>query len=133
MHHHLIFFDDECPFCHHSVRHILAIDSKEQFLFAPINGETARGILIGPQDSLKRANSLILVENFRSTEREFWVRSRAIFRIYWLVGKGWRLLGILSFLPSWIQDPFYKWIAVHRHQFRLKMPQEPGPKDRFLP
>lgn len=130
---HLIFFDNECPFCHRSVRHILEIDADHHFLFAPLNGETAEKILIGPQEPLKKAGSLILVEDYQSTARQFWIRSRAILRIYWLAGQQWRLLGILSFLPGWIGDLLYRWLAAHRHQFKLKMPEEPGPKNRFLP
>src|SRR3989344_5258445 len=101
MHEHIIFFDSECPFCHRSVRHILEIDVDRHFLFAPLAGETAKDILIGPQESLKEAQSLVLVENYASTDREFYVRSRAIFRIYWLVKHGWGIVGIFSFLPCW--------------------------------
>lgn len=128
---HLVFFDGECPFCHRSVRHIVQIDSERHFLFAPLTGKTAKDLLTGPQKPLVHANSLVLVENYQSTEREFWIRSQAIFRIYWLLGS--RILGSLCFLPGWLGDIVYKWVAEHRHQFKIKMPHEPGPKDRFLP
>ena len=133
MYEHLIFFDGECPFCHKSVRQILEIDVDKRFLFAPLKGETASSILTGPQGPLKSANSLVLVENYDSTERKFWLRSRAVFRMYWLVGNGWGLIGILSFLPGYVGDFFYDRFAAHRHQFKLKMPNPPGPQDRFLP
>ena len=132
MYEHLVFFDGDCPLCHRAVRHILEIDVGKRFLFAPLNGETAQKILIGPQAPLKKANSLVLAENYRSTERGFWIRSKAVLRIYWLTGDGWGLIGIFSFLPGFIGDLFYRWFAAHRHQFKLQMPQE-GPKDRFLP
>ncbi|HSX11775.1 MAG TPA: DUF393 domain-containing protein [Chlamydiales bacterium] len=133
MHEHLIFFDGECPLCHRAVRHILEIDLDKHFLFAPLNGTTAADILIGPQASLRSANSIVLVENYLSTGRRFWIRSRALLRIYWLNGNGWGLYGIFSFLPGYLGDALYRWIAEHRHQFKLRMPHEPGPKDRFLP
>lgn len=129
---HLIFFDAECPLCRRAVKHILEIDVNKRFLFAPLNGETARDILTGPQKPLLDANSLVLAEQFRSTDRQFWTRSRAILRIYWLAGDGWGLVGILSFLPGWIGDFFYNWLAAHRHQFKLKVAEELGPADRFL-
>ncbi len=133
MYEHLIFFDGECPFCHRAVRHIIEIDVAHHFLFAPLNGETARDILTGPQAPLKKANSLVLVENYQSTERQFWVRSKAVLRTYWLTGNGWGLIGIFSFLPAFLGDWIYRWLAAHRHQFKLKISQEPGPKGRFLP
>ena len=133
MHEPLIFFDAECPFCHQAVRRILERDVNKRFLFAPIGGETAQEILSGPQKPLRNANSIVLVENYDSTDRKFWIRSQALLRTYWLTGDGWGLIGILNYLPSFIGDFIYKCVAEHRHQFKLKMPQEPGPKDRFLP
>ena len=114
------------------MRHIIDIDEHKRFLFAPLNGETAQEILTGPQAVLKKANSLVLVENYQSTDRKFWIESRAVFRVYWLVG-GWSILGIFSFLPGFIGDPIYRWFAAHRHQFKLRIPEKPGPSDRFLP
>ena len=133
MNDHIVFFDDECPLCHRAVRHIIEIDEKKLCLFAPLSGETAREILTGPQRALKESNSLVLAENYQSTDRRFWIRSHAIFRIYWLVGNGWGLVGILSFLPCWLGDCFYNWLAAHRHQFKLQIPEAIVPPDRFLP
>lgn len=133
MNDHIVFFDGECPFCHKAVRHIIEIDEKKEIVFAPLKGETARQILTGPQAELLKANSIVLAENYRSTERRFWIRSHAIFRIYWIIKNGWQLVGILSFLPRCIGDFFYNWFAAHRHQFKLKIPEMPGPNDRFLP
>jgi len=130
---HLIFFDSDCPLCRRGVKHILEIDVYKRFAFAPLNGETAKDILTGPQRPLTQSNSLVLAENYRSTDRSFWTRSRAILRIYWLTGDGWGLVGILSFLPGWIGDFFYNWVAAHRHQFKLQVSEQLGPQDRFLP
>ncbi len=132
MYEHLILFDGECPFCHRAVRHVIDIDMHKRFIFAPLGGETAREVLTGPQAPLRKANSLILVEDYRSTERCFWSEAKAALRIYWLVG-GWGIIGVLSFLPSCIGNPIYRWFAAHRHQFKLQIPEEPGPKERFLP
>jgi len=130
---HIVFFDDECPLCRKAVRHILEIDTGKKILFAPLSGETASRILSGPNHSLSKANSLVLAEHYDSTHRRFWIRSHAIFRVYWLVDKGWRLVGILSYLPAWLGDFFYNWLAAHRHQFKLKMPDVLEPAERFLP
>lgn len=132
MYEHLIFFDGECPFCHRSVRHIISIDTEKVFVFAPLSGKTAGEILIGPHAFLRKANSLVLVEHYQSTHRRFWVESRAILRIYWLI-KGWGIVGIFSFLPGFLGDWVYRWVAAHRHQFKLRIPEAPGPQERFLP
>ncbi len=130
---HLLFFDDDCPLCVRAVRYIMTLDIDHKFLFAPLKGETAEEILGGPQTSLKKANSLVVVENWRSTDRDFWIRSQAIFRIYWLIGGQWKILGWLCFVPPFIGDFFYRWLSEHRHQFKMTPDREIGPEDRFLP
>lgn len=115
------------------MKEVLELDVHSHFLFAPLNGETAENVLSGPQEYLRDVNSLVVVENYQSTERRFWIRSRGVFRVYWLIGNQWRLFGLFSFLPCWIGDCIYRWLAAHRHQFKLKMRKEPGPKERFLP
>lgn len=131
MHEHLVFFDADCPLCHRAVKRILEIDVKKHFLFSPLHGESARDILIGPQKELIHSNGLILVENYTSTEREFWVKLQALYRAHWLVEDGWELTGLLSFIPSLISDPIYDQFSAHRHQFKMKLPQE-IPQDRIL-
>ena len=132
MNDHVVFFDDECPFCHRAVRHIIEIDEQKDFLFAPLRGETAKEILVGPQKALRAMNSIVLAEDYRSTARRFYTKSHAIFRIYWLVGNGWGLIGLLHFLPGFLGDFFYDWFAAHRHQFKLKIPEKIEPLGRFL-
>ena len=130
---HLVFFDHECPFCRRAIRHLIEIDRDKKFLFAPLNGETAKDILAGPNASLRKIGSLVLVENFTSTERRFSIRFKAISRIYWHIGHGWGLIGFFSFFPSCPFDWLYRQFAEHRHQFKLRIPDALRPKDRFLP
>lgn len=133
MSNHLILFDDECPFCVQAVREILKHDETHNFLFAPLQGKTALEVLSGPQTFLRKSNSLVVVEHWRSTDRKFWDRSKATFRAYWLLGGQWKLYGCLSFLPGWIGNFFYNHLSAHRHQFRLRPDAEIGPQERFLP
>jgi len=130
---HVIFFDHECPFCIKAIREIIKHDETQSFLFAPLRGKTALKVLSGPQAYLRKANSLVVVEHWRSTDRKFWDRSRASLRAYWLLGGQWKLYGWLSFLPGWIGNFFYDQLSAHRHQFHLRPEAEIGPDDRFLP
>lgn len=130
---HLLFFDHECPLCIRSVRHIIEHDPERRFSFAPLRGETAKEVLSGPQSFLKKAESLVVVEHWRSTDRKFWTKSRAILRVYWLIGGQWKLFGWISFLPGFLGDFIYDQISAHRHQFHLRPDREIGPEERFLP
>lgn len=132
-HKHVLFFDHQCPFCRHLVKHVLQIDQEEIFVFASFTSRSAEEILTGPQKQLRQANGLVLVENYESTERDFLVQGRALLRIYWWMGKTWACLGVLSFFPETILNFFYRRMGEHRHRFKLDIPEDLEPKDRFLP
>ena len=129
----LIFFDEECRYCRKAVSYIIDLDKERKFRFASFNGKTAQAILTGPNERYREMNSLVLVENYSSTMRQFYARSKATLRIYWFLGSKWRLVGCLAYLPGWTSDFFYTKLAEHRHQFKIKLTQEIGPAERFLP
>lgn len=129
---HLVLFDGECSFCHRSVQHLLQIDRNHSLVFAPLQGKTAQEILVGSQVGLRQMDSLVFVENYRSAKRRFSIRSRAIFRIYRCVGGIWGWLGLLCFLPPFLGDVVYRWIARNRHRMACPTSLEKLPKDRFL-
>ena len=131
---HVIFFDGDCLFCHKAVNRILAMDRSAVFFFAPLNGLTAQEELTGKYAALRDKNSLVLLENFRTPKRRFWIRSRGVFRILWLLGGPWRLIGWLYWMPIGA-DLVYRLIAHHRHFIGGKLskiiPFEHA--ERFLP
>lgn len=128
---HLVFYDADCDFCYRAVLHLIKLDKKNELLFAPLEGETARDVLTGPNARYMHENSLVLFEDFRSDSRELYIRSRAIFRIYWLLGNRW--LGWISFLPHRFCDWIYQGVAKHRHRLRFGWERSEFKGDRFLP
>lgn len=129
---HLVFFDRECAFCQRAVQWLISIDTKKVLLFAPFRGEMADQIFTGPLAHYRKANSLVFVENYDSTHRRFSIRSKAIHRIYWRIGGKWKILGLFSWLPAWMGDIVYRFVANHRHQFKLEPMHPLGPSDRFI-
>ena len=128
---HLVFFDGDCALCHKLIVYLMKIDPEKKLAFAPLEGETAKEILIGPNARYAREDTLVLVEHFRSDKRNFSTHSRAIFRIYWLLGS--RLVGWVSFLPNWFCDAVYRSVAKHRHHLNFGWEREEFQNDRFLP
>lgn len=130
---HLIFFDDTCAFCQNSVHRIIKMDRKELFAFAGLKSQAAAHFLRGDKEYLKEENSLILVENYETYSPQVWLRARAIFRILWLIGGKWKLLGWLYIVPFGT-DAVYRLIAVHRTSFSSDIKTELTPKEqsRFL-
>ena len=111
---HLIFFDATCSFCQSSVSKILKWDRKRLFCFAPLDGQAAKKWLTGKRASLRFLNTLVLIEGFKGGSPRTWIRAKAVFRIFWLMGGFFKVFGLLGFLPKIVIDPIYRLIARYR-------------------
>lgn len=129
---HLVFYDGTCGLCDHAVQFILKADKKKIFVFAPLEGETAKKVL----KESPEVDSLILVDDFGLPMQRTYIQSQAVWRICWLLGGEWALLGWLSFLPGFLFDWAYRIVARHRHRFfssDVCILPDRSQKDRFLP
>ena len=122
----LIFFDSHCPFCRAAVSKIMKRDSSHLFAFAPLDGKTIEKWLEGPRE----ANTLILLENYQSSNPRTWTAAKGAFRILFLLGGKWAWIGWLYLVPG--LDLFYRLFARHRHHFISASPPELD-KTRLLP
>lgn len=132
---HLVFYDGECGFCDQSVQLLLKLDKHQLFLFAPLQGETAAQHLSHLPPEFRDVDSLILIEDFKSTQSKIYLQAKAVLRICWLLGGGWMLIGWLSFLPAVLFNWAYRLVARNRHRLFPQSCTIPSPdqKDRFLP
>lgn len=133
---HLVFYDGQCGLCDRVVQFLLHADVLEIFAFAPLQGETALRYL-GDQPTLLDVNTLVLVEGFLEADRRIFIYARAFFKICWLLGGWWTLLGWMGFLPGRPFDWVYRIVAKNRHRFFSKDTSCPAPNPmqshRFLP
>lgn len=133
---HLVFYDGKCGLCDQAVQFIIRKDTQEQFVFAPLQGITAEAKLRDVPQSIKNEDSLILIENFQTTQPKIYILGRGALRISWLLGGVLSILGTLSWLPAWCVDWAYKLVARNRHRFfasdKCVLPT-PQNRYRFLP
>jgi predicted DCC family thiol-disulfide oxidoreductase YuxK len=118
------------------VQFLLKRDKKEIFIFAPLQGKTAAEKLKQLPDSIKNLDSIILIEDFGLPQEKISVLGQGAFRILWLLGGIWACVGWMSFLPPFLYDWGYRFIAKNRQRFfRQDICVIPDPlmKDRFLP
>ncbi len=124
----IVFYDGTCPLCNRAVRFLLAVDKKRVFYYAPLEGETAADKLKNLRSKHPNLDTLVLYQD----ENRISIEGKAVFRIFWLLGGKYALIGWLSFLPSFLFDLIYRFIACYR--FKLFSKKTPITKtDRFLP
>lgn len=110
----LLFYDGSCGLCDRSVQFVIEHDKKKLFLFAPLQGETAKKVLAGVE---QLPDSLVLVEHYNTPHQKIYFMAKGAFRVAWLLG-GWLApLGLLSFLPGVLFDWMYRLVAKYRHAF----------------
>ena len=127
----VVFFDGVCGLCNTTVDFILRRDRARRFLFAPLQGETAR--LEIPDDERQRLDTLVLKPN-TGTYR----RSAAVVRIAWGLPGVWPVLGgVLWLVPLPVRDLGYRIVSKYRLTWfgqketcRLPSPDE---REQFLP
>ena len=127
----IVFFDGDCTICNASVDFILRHDKRDEFLFAPLQGETARSLL-PPLPANSDDWSMMLID-----ERGTFDRSDAALRVAARLGGSWSLAGLALHLPRWLRDGVYRFIARNRHGFFgdrdiCRVPTE-AEQPRFLP
>lgn len=132
---HLVFYDGQCGLCDHIVQFILERDKENLFVFAPLQGKTAKIELQNLPEEFKNEDSLVLIENYQTEGRKFYVLGQGALRVCWLLGGMWGLLGVLSYLPAFLYNWGYRIVARNRHKFfkndRCVVPSA-NQRDRFL-
>ncbi|MCZ0932134.1 MAG: DCC1-like thiol-disulfide oxidoreductase family protein [Oligoflexia bacterium] len=104
----IIFFDGVCELCDWFVNFVFKRDSKRQFLYASLQGETAKAYL-QPAD-IQGLKSIIFF-NQGAILKESCALKAIMKKLYP------RLAPLLSLFPSFIFNIFYRFIAKRRYAF----------------
>lgn len=126
MNEHLILYDGTCGLCHGIVRYLVKHDKEKKFLFAPLQGETAKKF------SLPNTDSIILLKNYKS-DPIFFIKGKASCEILAILHP-W--LKFLRYLPKMVVNPPYSFVAAIRYKvFPRQVCLVPAKLDRsrFLP
>jgi len=127
----IIFFDGVCAMCNTFVNLALRIDRHELFLFAPLQGTTARELL-PPLSDDPRDWSMIYLD-----ERGMHDQLDASLEVYRRLGLPWSVLSLARYIPRAIRTPLYRIIARNRYRWfgRKDVCRIPtaAERQRFLP
>ena len=122
----IVFFDGFCGLCNGFVDWLIKVDKKDLFLFAPLQGNTARKRI--PHQVNKDIDSIIVYNN-----EQFYVKSSAVKRILGLLGFPWNCFVVFFFLPLKMTDWFYDLVARRRYSFfgKKETCRVPGEKEKL--
>ena len=108
----IILFDGVCNLCNNSVQFIIKKDQKKQFLFASLQSDVARDILLQFQLKNSEIDSILLIEN-----GEVYQKSDAILKIFKHLNGIWKMSYRFIIIPKFIRDYVYIIIAKNRYRW----------------
>ncbi|HEX4955082.1 MAG TPA: DCC1-like thiol-disulfide oxidoreductase family protein [Thermoanaerobaculia bacterium] len=133
---HLLLYDGVCGLCDRSVQFCLAHDQAGRFLYAPLQGETARELaarLPLPAD----LETVVLITDPGTPGERVHLKSDAFVALLRHLGGIWRVLSWLRVIPRPLRDAAYDFVAARRYRWfgrfdTCRLPA-PGTAERFLP
>lgn len=111
----IIFFDGVCGLCNTFADWVMRRDKKNIFVFAPIQGETARNTLGRIPDDPHEWTII-----YSNQHHQLKYASSAVLEILYDMGGGWRVLSYCSVLPVGLRDWVYMFIARRRYRWFKK-------------
>ena len=108
----IILFDGNCGLCEVMVNFLLKRDPANRFRFSPQQSQTARDLMTQHKLDPETIESVVLIDGER-----IYTKSSAALRIVLEMPEPWPLLAMLVFLPEWLRDDAYDFVARHRHQW----------------
>jgi predicted DCC family thiol-disulfide oxidoreductase YuxK len=112
----VLFFDGNCAFCSKSVQQVVRFDGQERVSFAPLQGELAREKGFSGYAAATNGSMVLL----RESDGRVFMHSDALIELARALGGFWQIFRIARFIPRWIRDGVYRWIARNRHRFMGK-------------
>ncbi|MEO8934065.1 MAG: DCC1-like thiol-disulfide oxidoreductase family protein [Xanthomarina sp.] len=109
----LILFDGVCNLCNTSVQYVIKNDKNNIFMFAPLQGETAKKILEKNNMDSSKLDSIILYSN----KQKLYFKSTAALKIANRLKFPINLLSVFLITPVFIRNLIYNHIAKNRYKW----------------
>lgn len=128
----LILFDGVCNLCNSSVLYVIKRDKKNAFMFAPLQSDAGKQIIEKFSIDTNQVDSIILY----NPEKGVHYKSTAALKVASQLGFPTNLLAIFLFIPNFIRNWVYDFIAENRYNWYGKketcMIPTPELKSKFL-
>lgn len=107
----IIFFDGICNLCNASVRFVIQKDKKKQFLFASLQSDAAKNILLHKKQKIKMDTILLLYKD------TVYLKSDAALLVLKKLGFPYNIFYVFKIFPKFTRDFIYDIIAKNRYRW----------------
>jgi len=108
----IILFDGICNLCNGSVQFILKRDKNEKFLFASLQSDASKNILLQYNVKKITLDSIIIIE-----DGQVYDKSTAVLKISRHLNWPWTMFSIALHLPLSIRDSVYDFVGRNRYKW----------------
>ena len=127
----LVLFDGLCNLCSGLVHFVIRHDPAARFRFAAIQSEVGREIFQSHGLDPAELQTFVFIADGR-----IFLRSDAAIEVVSRFAGWWSSLGLFRFVPRWVRDPIYSFVARNRYRWfgRREVCMLPTPeiKERFF-
>lgn len=129
--HPILLFDGVCNLCNQSVQWVLKRDYQAQFRFASLQSPTGKRLLKQYNLNTDALDSVVLIH-----QNKAYIKSDVPLETARLLGGFWQFAHIFKFVPRFLRDRVYQFIAANRYRWFGKEEScwlpTPKWKNRFL-
>jgi predicted DCC family thiol-disulfide oxidoreductase YuxK len=129
----IILYDGYCVLCSTWIQWLIKADKHKRIKLLPLQSDEAVEV-IGKKEMERLREAYAVNTNGEEGEKdpssvilylegEVYQRSDAVIRALRILGGGYKLLGVLLWVPRFIRDGIYKWIAANRYNWFGKRDQ----------
>lgn len=108
----LLLYDGDCGLCNRAVQWLLQRDRRDTFRFCALQSATAKQILESAPPAIRNSDSIILYAGHR-----FFHLSTAALKAAAGLGGKYRLLSVFLWIPAFLRDSIYRFIARNRKRW----------------
>lgn len=125
----IVFFDGVCGLCNGFVDFVMKYDSRQNFMFSPLQSDFAKANL--PPEYVNDLRTMIV-----QIDGKTFKKSHAVFSVLKDLGLPWSILSLLQIFPNSILNFGYDFVATNRYRLfgkkascRLPTPEQ---RQRFI-
>lgn len=108
----IVFFDGVCNLCNSSVNFIIKHDTNKQFLFASLQSDAAKELMLHYGIEKFEITTILLIE-----KEKLYDKSTAILKIAKHLNNGIKFCYVFIIFPKYLRDLVYNFIAKRRYKW----------------